>query len=123
MLKQRDYMATIQLTTSEELQTIIANNAQSAVLVDFYGESCPPCKLIAPFVDKVAREYSDTFVVVKVQGDQAPSLCEHFNIQKLPTLFVIFKNQIVYMQVGSDIQKFTDQIDSISSVIRLSRDN
>ncbi|MCH9712642.1 MAG: thioredoxin family protein [Proteobacteria bacterium] len=112
---------TTPITSSQELQSIIASRPQSAILVYFYGQDCPPCQHISPYVDQVVDVYPNTVSVVKVQGDQAVDLCNHFQVEKLPTILVIFKNEIVFTQVGGDIEAFVNQIHMISHIIELSR--
>ena len=53
------------------------------VLVDFYGDQCPPCKVLAPTLEAFAAK---GFKVVKVNFEDSPELTEHYKVETLPTI-------------------------------------
>lgn len=61
------------------------------VLVDFWADWCGPCKMLAPIIDELAREYAGRLVFVKVNVDRNRRLAERFAIMSIPTL-ILFKN-------------------------------
>ena len=61
------------------------------VIVDFWAEWCGPCKMIAPLLDEIAREKSDSVKVAKVNVDENQSLSLKYNIRAIPAL-LFFKN-------------------------------
>ena len=61
------------------------------VLVDFWAEWCGPCKMIAPTLDEIAREYAGRLKVAKVNIDQNQALPPKYGIRGIPTL-ILFKN-------------------------------
>ncbi|MDB4876360.1 MAG: thioredoxin [Gemmatimonadetes bacterium] len=61
------------------------------VLVDFYADWCGPCKMMAPFVDQLARERQGTALIAKLDTDHAQRTAAGFNIRGIPTT-IIFKN-------------------------------
>jgi thioredoxin 1 len=61
------------------------------VLVDFYGVWCPPCRQIAPMLDKLATENADKVKVVKVNVDENLNLVQKYQISAIPVL-LFFKN-------------------------------
>lgn len=61
------------------------------VLVDFYSDSCVPCKMLAPVLSQIESENSGTLKVVKVNVNFDIELAERFDVQAAPTL-VFFKN-------------------------------
>ncbi len=63
----------------------------SPVLVDFYSNTCAPCRQMAPVVDKLATEYGDKVKVVRLDVDTNPSVTARFNVATIPT-FIVFKN-------------------------------
>ena len=61
------------------------------VLVDFWAAWCGPCRMIAPFVEEIAKEYSGKAVVAKLDTDANPMTPMQFGIMGIPTL-IFFKN-------------------------------
>lgn len=61
------------------------------VLVDFYADWCGPCKMMAPLVEKLAKEYEGKAVIGKLNIDEEESLAEKYRIMTIPTL-ALFKN-------------------------------
>ena len=83
------------------------------VLVDFWAEWCGPCKMIAPTLEEIAKEYGDKITVAKVNVDSNQSIPAKFNIRGIPTL-ILFKNGVVAAQKVGAISKgqLTALIDS-----------
>ena len=71
------------------------------VLVDFYADWCGPCKLMAPFVDELAREYQGRALIAKVDSDRAPGLSRQYGIRGIPTTIVFKGGKEVARQVGA----------------------
>jgi thioredoxin 1 len=71
------------------------------VVVDFWAEWCGPCRMVAPVLKELAREYKDKIVIGKVNVDQEPDLAATYNIQSIPTLLFIKNGQVVKQQVGA----------------------
>jgi thioredoxin 2 len=58
------------------------------VLVDFYADWCAPCKMMAPFIDEIARERQGTVLIAKLDTDRAQQTSMQFNIRGIPTSIV-----------------------------------
>jgi thioredoxin 1 len=74
------------------------------VLIDFWATWCGPCKMIAPFIEQIAGEYSGRVKVGKVDVDEEPSLAEKHGIVSIPTL-VLYKDGEIADQRGGAIPK------------------
>jgi thioredoxin 1 len=61
------------------------------VLVDFASTWCPPCRVLAPILERVAAEAAGRAKVVSVAGDEFPSLAARFAVKGYPTV-VAFSN-------------------------------
>ncbi len=60
-------------------------------IVDFYADWCSPCKMVAPILEDLAREYSGKIMVYKVNTEDEQELASVFGIQSIPTLLFIPK--------------------------------
>jgi len=76
-------------------------NTDKPVLVDFWAEWCPPCKMIGPVVEELATDYAGKAVIGKIDVDSNPNISAKFGIRSIPTLLVIKNGKIVEKQVGA----------------------
>lgn len=60
-------------------------------IVDFYADWCGPCKMVAPVLEELAKEYSGQIMVYKVDTENEQELASVFGIQSIPTLLFIPK--------------------------------
>lgn len=66
-------------------------NAELPVLVDFYADWCNPCRMMAPVVETMAKEYEGRMKVGKCNTDENMPIAQKYRIASIPT-FIIFKN-------------------------------
>lgn len=81
---------------------------EKVVVIDFWATWCGPCKMMAPVVEEVAKDYTDV-KVCKVNVDEEPELSNAFKIVSIPTIVVIKNGEIIDSVVGyrpkEDIEK------------------
>ncbi len=75
-------------------------NAELPVLADFWAAWCGPCRMIAPIVEELARDYAGQLKVAKIDVDENPGLAKRFGIMGIPTLAVFKDGQVVSRIVG-----------------------
>ena len=73
--------------------------ADVPVLVDFYADWCGPCRMLAPALDKLARETPDARVV-KVNIDKSPQLAAEYRVSSIPTVMVFKDGSVVARHTG-----------------------
>ena len=71
------------------------------ILVDFWAPWCGPCHMMAPEVEKLARQTSVTALIVKGDTDAGPELGERFGIRSIPTVAVFKNGQVVARESGA----------------------
>ena len=84
------------------------------VLVDFWAEWCGPCKMIAPILDEIAKEYGEKLKVCKIDVDSNPDIAPKFGIRGIPTLIMFKGGNAESTKVGavskSQLIEFVDEI-------------
>ena len=71
------------------------------VLLDYWAEWCGPCKMIAPILDEVAKEYAGKLKVAKINIDQNQETPAKFGIRGIPTLMLFKGGNVQATKVGA----------------------
>lgn len=71
------------------------------VIADFWAEWCGPCRMIAPVLKELAKDYKDRLRIAKINVDEEPDLAQRYNIQSIPTLLFFKGGQLVKQQIGA----------------------
>lgn len=71
------------------------------VIVDFWAPWCGPCKMVAPVLDKLAKENAGKLLVAKVNTDEDPEWAGKYAVQGIPTMLFISGGKVVHRQVGA----------------------
>ncbi len=70
------------------------------VLVDFWATWCGPCKMIAPILEELAKEYHNKLKVGKLNVEESPRTASHYGIMSIPTLIFFKKGKVIEQVVG-----------------------
>lgn len=89
----------VEVTDSTFDEMVIAS--EQPVLVDFWAEWCGPCKMIAPILDEVSRDYADKLEVAKVNVDDNQEIASRYGIRGIPTLMLFRNGAVVATKVGA----------------------
>ena len=82
-------MAEVKITVSNFEEEVL--HADKPVLVDFWADWCGPCRMLAPVLEEIARDYEGTVKVGKVNVDEQMALAQQFGVPSIP-LLVLFKD-------------------------------
>ncbi len=90
----------IPAATDETFQVEVVNSPLPAV-VDFWAVWCGPCKMIAPLVDELAKEYAGRAVFAKVDVDSCPKVATQYSIRSIPTVLFFKGGKVVEQVIGA----------------------
>ncbi len=87
--------------------------ASTPVLVDFWAEWCGPCKMIAPVLEEIAKEYEGKLKVVKMDVDKNQQMPAKYGVRGIPTLILFKGGKTLATKVGavskSQLAAFIDE--------------
>jgi thioredoxin len=87
---------------------------EKPAVIDFYATWCGPCRMVAPILKDLAKEYGDSIVIYKVDTDKEKELSMAMGIQSLPTIVFIPKTGQPQVIVGAaDKATFRRAIDEV----------
>ncbi|RMG00086.1 MAG: thioredoxin [Nitrospirae bacterium] len=89
----------VEVTTSTWDQEVLG--ASGLVLVDFWAVWCGPCRMIAPTVEELAKEYAGKLKVCKLNTDDNPDIASRYKIMGIPTLMFFKDGEKVDQVVGA----------------------
>lgn len=81
----------IDATEDDFAERVLAASAQTPVLVDFWADWCPPCRVLTPVLERLVDEYAGGFVLAKVEADENMRLAGRYKLRGFPTA-ILFKN-------------------------------
>ena len=77
------------------------SESEVPIFVDFYADWCGPCKMMAPAVDQLAKNYTGKAIVAKLNTDASPRTSMSFNVRGIPTSIVFSEGKEVARQSGA----------------------
>lgn len=86
-------------------------------IIDFYADWCRPCKMIAPYLDELGRDYKGKIYVYKVNTDKEQELAQVFGIQSIPAVLFVPMSGEPQMMIGAHPKaEYEKQVNTILKV-------
>tara|TARA_Y100000589_G_scaffold304309_1_gene317360 strand:+ start:4476 stop:4793 length:318 start_codon:yes stop_codon:yes gene_type:complete len=79
----------------------LAVKSDKPVVVDFWAEWCGPCRMVAPVVEELSKDYEGKAIVGKVDVDANNEISAKYGIRNIPTILFIKNGEVVDKQVGA----------------------
>ncbi len=89
----------IHVTDAAFEETILKSSIP--VIIDFWAPWCGPCKMIAPILEKLAKEYEGQILIAKINTDENPETKERYDVQGIPTMLFLSDGKVIYRQAGA----------------------
>jgi thioredoxin 1 len=111
-------MHTVKLTTADFKEKVFDYEKEQEwkykgtvpAIIDFYADWCGPCKMVAPVLEELAKEYENKLVIYKVDTEAEMELSAVFGIQSIPTFLFIPQNGMPMMQPGAFPKKVFKEV-------------
>ena len=88
--------------------------AKGVAMVDFWAEWCMPCKMLAPTIEDLAKDYAGRVKVGKVDTDSARDTALKFGISAIPTVILFKDGEVAKKLVGLQTKKvFVEALDAL----------
>jgi thioredoxin len=103
-------MAKVEFLSEESFKTKVFNfeankdwkfEGDLPCMIDFYADWCQPCKIVAPILEELAKEYEGKLNIYKINTEEQPELSAVFNIRNIPTMLFCPTDGQPQMAVGA----------------------
>ena len=111
-------MYTVKLTTADFKEKVFDYENEKEwkykgslpAIIDFYADWCGPCKMVAPVLEELAKEYEEKLIIYKVDTEAEMELSAVFGIQSIPTFLFIPQIGMPMMQPGAFPKKVFKEV-------------
>jgi thioredoxin 1 len=86
--------------TDANFKTEVLDSA-TPVLVDFWATWCGPCRMVAPVVEELAKEYAGKMKVGKVDVDENSRVASEYGVMSIPTIMIFKSGKVMEQVVGA----------------------
>ena len=91
----------IDVTETEFNDQVIEASESKLIVVDFWAPWCGPCRMVAPVVEEISKDFEGKIKVFKLNTDENPNVASQYGIRSIPTLMIFKGGQKVDTVVGA----------------------
>ena len=91
----------IDVTETEFNDKVIEASESKLIVVDFWAPWCGPCRMVAPVVEEISKDFEGKIKVFKLNTDENPNVASQYGIRSIPTLMIFKGGQKVDTVVGA----------------------
>jgi thioredoxin 1 len=96
--------------SDKNFNQIVQNNKDLPLLVDFWASWCPPCKMVEPVLEELAKEEAGKLIVAKINVDQNPKAAAAYEISGVPTFMIFRAGTLVSRRTGAQSKQQLKQM-------------
>ena len=85
----------IEITDNEFQEKVLKRSLKTPVVVDFWASWCMPCKIIAPVLERLEKEYRNKFVLVKINIEENKETANTYKVMSIPSVKMIKNGKTV----------------------------
>lgn len=74
---------------------------EGIVMVDFWAPWCAPCRMVAPVLDELSKEYGNKLKICKINVDENPEVATQYSVTSIPTLIIFKDGNLAERTVGA----------------------
>lgn len=86
---------TIDVNEDDFNQNVLAASSATPVLVDFWADWCPPCRVLTPVLERLASEYAGRFILARIEADENMRLAGRYQLRGFPTAILFINGEPV----------------------------
>ena len=91
----------IEVTDKEFKEKVLKRSLKTPVVVDFWADWCMPCKILAPLLEKLEKDYKNKFVLAKVSIEQNKETAKTYGVMNIPSVKMIKNGKTVAEFTGA----------------------
>ena len=99
----------INVTDETFEKEVIQKSREIPVLVDFWADWCGPCKMLAPVLENIAKEFEGKLIVAKAESEKNPKQTEKFSIMSIPSVKLIKNGEVIGEFTGAQPESVIKQ--------------
>ncbi|MDD2678928.1 MAG: thioredoxin [Candidatus Nanoarchaeia archaeon] len=90
----------ITVTDQNFKEEVLEKSKKIPVLVDFWATWCPPCNMLSPIIEEIAKEMDKKLVVAKADTENCHKTASEYGVMSIPSLKIFKNGKIIAQMMG-----------------------